>query len=147
MSKVEASKPKPDWPYTFQEFCDHCAALPLVLDYQHISFGGEWQELDNQRDGGTNYMRVREYMRDLYQEPLEFIFKFTRFLAITMYASEHAQELGISNHSPDGSEPIGLSAPVFRAIHHYYTTGYFPDHEPSAEQILGLAAKYKRPSA
>jgi RNA recognition motif-containing protein len=132
-----------NWKYSFDEFCNHYAALPQVLQYRDVMMAGEWVEISDAQNPVINGTRISSYMRDLYNDEQERFFKSSRFKFIMAFAERHADVLGIPETTFDGACELGTAAPMFRAIHHYYTCKPVLNAEPTVEQVQSLAREFQ----
>ncbi|SRR5258708_5824275 len=132
-----------DWSYTFQEFSDHQAALRYVLDYEHVEMGGELVKVGKPHSHIGVVLRMRDYLRDLHPEPQVWFYKLARFMFIMGFAATHRDTLEIPEGCLNGLELLRAHAPTFRAIHHYYTVRSMPEHDPTVEQVMTLAQKFR----
>ena len=109
--------------YTFEEFCDHLAAMEVVRDYRHVTLGnGENIELDDTPNFETMTLRTMDYMRQIYSDEREAFFKGARFMMILNHAASELKALEDAGLAVIGGEgKASLVHPrAWRALHYHY---------------------------
>lgn len=113
----------PEISYSFEEFCDHLAALEIVRKYDHIdSANGETIEITDEPCLENMACRVMDYMRQLYPYAPEAFFKGSRFVMILGHASRDIQKFEAARLAVFGGEGKDslLHPKAWRAFHYFY---------------------------
>jgi len=112
-----------DFTYSFEEFCDHLAAIEIVKDYRHVTLAnGETIELTDERCFESMVPRVMDYMRQIYADEREAFFKGSRLMLILNHAASDIPALENAGLAVIGGsdKPSLLHPRAWRALHHFY---------------------------
>jgi hypothetical protein len=131
-----------DFIYSFQEFCDHLAAMEIVRDYEFITLrNGESIELSGDRSFESMVIRVMDYMRQIYPNKQEAFFKGSRLTMILNRAASDIQELEDARLAVIGGEDKAslIHHRTWIALHHFYAVLPINRSEATTEEIIAYA--------
>ena len=132
-----------DWRYTFQEFSEHLAAFGNLRECECIEVEGELINVGRPETNEAVLIRMRDYLRRFESDTQVWFFKLSRFFFIIEFATKYREELQIPEACLDGTETLGMTTPILRAIHHYHTVRSSLACDPTLEQVIALAQKYR----
>jgi len=126
-----------EYPYTLEEFRDHLAALEMVQDYEHVSLpGGETVDFGGEQDFASMVPRVMDYMRQIYPDDAEALYKGTRLMMILNHVATDIEQFEDAGLAVIGSadKPALVHPRAWHALHHFYAvqplkSGHIPTRE------------------
>ena len=132
-----------DFPYPFQEFLDHLAALEIVSKYEYVTLSsGKVVELSGEPgDAGDMIFRVLDYMRQLYSDEAEVFYKGARFMVIVHHMSSHLPAFEDARLAIIGGmgDPSVVDLRAWRALHHFFAELGIPEDRITTAEIIAYA--------
>jgi hypothetical protein len=133
-----------NYTYTFGEFERHFADYSTVRKYEHVARGDEQVAVGGSQDFEISVLRVMDYMKQIYTDEEEAMYKMQMFILMQMYLAEHSQEFNQGALAVVGSGEGLVSRSLLRAVHHFYTSRPLAKkgRGPSPQDVTALAQKY-----
>ena len=133
--------------YPFSEFSDHFQAMLQVRDYEYVSQGNDPVEIGTEQGFEVNFLRVMDYMQQLYGDTAAARVKGKYLILIMSYLADHLADFDTKDYLVSGSNdsPALVSRHLLKAVHDIFTTTPLSDlgHGPSPESVMALADKFK----
>ena len=131
-----------EFTYSFEEFCDHLAAIEVVKDYDHVTLAnGEMVEFSGERCFESMVIRVMDYMRQIYPDEREAFFKGSRLMIILNHAATDIQTFEDARLAViGGADKASLIHPrAWRALHHFYAVLPISSGHTTSKEIIDYA--------
>jgi hypothetical protein len=129
-------------PYPFDEFTDHLAALEFVSRYTHVTLAdGSMVELAAESSFESMVLRVMDYMRQLYEDEQEALFKGSRLVIIVHHISTELVKFEAAQLAVIGGEgvPAAIDTRVWRALYHFYVQEQALGDRVTTEKVISYA--------
>ena len=107
------------YPYSFEEFQTHLAAMPIAMKSEYIHLTDPPTEVGTQQTESAKSGRIIDYFSDCYTDKREAVHKADAFMAIHDYIGEHFRWFkwwGLLKPSPEKGQSF-VSHGLFRAVH------------------------------
>jgi hypothetical protein len=130
--------------YTFEEFGDHLAAMEMVQDYEHVTLAnGETVELSGARSFENMVPRVMDYMRQIYPDEEEAVFKGACLVMILNHVATDIELFEDANLAVMGTadKPALVHPRAWRALHHFYAKHPLQSGHIETRDIIEYAKK------
>ena len=131
---------KPSFPYSFEAFQDHLAAMPIAMKSEHLLFTDPPTEVSALNPDEARFARIIDYFRDIYGDGPELARKADAFILIQDYISGHFRWFkffGLATSSQEKGKLVA-SHGLLRAVH-FAVTKLGSDTHVSKWKIVKLA--------
>lgn len=106
------------FPYSYEEFCDHLAAMKQVTQWEYLHFTDPPTEVGTSQTESARTGRILEYFSDTYKNPLEAIDKSRLFTSVFEYIAGHKRYFAWRGLLKiQKGRTVGMNSALLRAVH------------------------------